>query len=282
MMPTKMNWFFVLLLTFPLSVLAQGGGNLKGTSVPNSSTNSGGQETLKLGVPGDSVIRIMPREGREYTGEPTRYAIDESGKPIPNVSREKESKYGIFAGLGAMAKASVNTNVSNGTKTDVAFATVPDYHLSLFVPFSKKGSIGIGLDVGYSYYSYITKPESNPTNANSIKYQYSYFNLFPHLNLAGFIIGASFLSSPDLTSKNLDGKETVDATFYKATNEPVGVTEIRIGGSIPVLDEDFGRLNVNILAGYMIDGQHKDKIGDMNPQPASLSLGLTYLFKIPF
>lgn len=289
MMPSKMSWFFVLIFTLPLSVLAQSGGNLKGTSMPNSGSNSGGQETTKLGVQGDSIVSIMPRNGRDYTGEPTRYAVDASGKPIPYVANEKENKYGIFVGLGAMAKASVNTKVSTGDKTDVGFATVPDYHLSLFVPFNNKASVGFGLDVGYSYYSYITKPESNATDTNSLKFQYSYFNLFPHLNLYGFVIGASFLSSPDLTSRNLIGNETANAEGIKRTNEPVSMTEIRIGGCIPVMDEIYGRLNINIMAGYMISGQHKENLringsntANANPQPASLSLGLSYLFKIQF
>lgn len=278
----------LLLRSFPAVLLlavsyytafAQNSSTPSRTGVPVSPSSGGGSEVLKLGVLGDSIVHIKSVTSPEnYTPSPDAIRVSASGKR--DTSKTPQPAYGIYGGLHVAMRAGINTNVPNGTKTDVDFASTPDYGLSVLIPFNRTASLGLGLDVGYTNYAYISKPESGATDNNSIRCQYSYFNIFPHFYLSGFVIGASLTSSPTVDFSYKNGTKITTIT----NSNLVSNIEAKLGFAIPVMDESFGRLNVNFLAGYTVNGLYDTKYivnSDDNPQVVSVGLGISFLFKVP-
>jgi hypothetical protein len=81
---------------------------------------------------------------------------------------EQPAAYSLHVGVFVAAKAGVNTTVARGRKTDLNFNTLPDLGISIFAPFQSGSRFGAGLDIGYATYSYVNKPESGVTDANTI------------------------------------------------------------------------------------------------------------------
>lgn len=274
----KMIIRIILFILCPLFSYSQSGTTPTRTGVPVN-TSPSASEQLKFGVQGDSVVTIRPVVNPEkYTPSDRSIKVSPSGKK--DTTKVSQEAYGLYAGLNVAMRAGVNTNVPTGTKTDVDFASSPDYGLSILIPFNRTASLGLGLDVGYTNYAYISKPESGATDNNSIRCQYTYFNIFPHFYLSGFVIGASLTSSPTVDFSYKNGTKITTIT----NSNLVSNIEAKLGFAIPVMDESFGRLNVNFLAGYTVNGLYDTKYivnSDDNPQVVSVGLGISFLFKVP-
>ncbi len=179
-----------------------------------------------------------------------------------------------------IAKAGVNAaKIPSGSKTGVTFNGIPDFGATFVMPFSKRNeNMGVGVDLGVTRYSFLTRPNSGANEDNRFTSQYSYFSLAPYVVLSGFVVGLNVsLLSLDGCVTNESG--TIDNSI-DSDNINAPIFELRIGGIIPVVDEKSGRLNVNITGGYNLNGFRDGDDSEFNPQGASLGLGFSYFFKL--
>lgn len=227
----------------------------------------------------------------QQTLRPTEGAVS-----FQNASATDQT-YTLHLGAFVAAKVGVNTTVAHGRKTDANFNTLPDFGISLFAPFSVGGRIGAGIDIGYATYTYRNKPVSNPTDANTIVERYSYVNIFPHLNLSGFVLGLNIGVVPQGSAETLAGSKISVITSGQTELDGTQLStllELRVGANIPVLYTSSGHFNVYFLGGYVLSGLYSDyslyryswdnfttPSADNNPRPASLAVGLAYYFDFP-
>jgi hypothetical protein len=218
----------------------------------------------------------------------------------------------IYAGAYVSGKVGLNTKVADGFKSDVSFNSVPDFGATVLLAFGKRNNIGIGLDLGYSTDSYISKPDdfirNGPTDLNTIKEQYHYLGLFPHLYFSGFVVGVNIGLPSSATTRSKTGHDVsvrdqggpsdpplaIPAMDY--TDSLATIFEIKLGGRLPVSDDPLGRLNIEVMATYSLTHLYKyagfyygaysnDGVSnkhnlnsDYNPLPVTLSLGISYQF----
>lgn len=257
----------------------------------------------------------------------------DTAQPEPEVPDSLRKKYPLYVGAYVNGKVSIKTEVAEGWKTGVLLNLPPDFGISIMAPFGKETNIGFGLNLGSSSYGYIMKPGTNATDSTTVEERFQYFNVFPHLNISGFIIGVNWGFKTNYTTYTTRGDTaSMVGTFtvIKTRNEPdttiftpddvrkpnnasfvpepstyvADIIEIRIGGSIPIVESDFGRLAINVMAGYTLTGMfidYRNYIGSyplvqdpddinrlrrddpetsLNPVIPSLSIGLQWDFKI--
>jgi hypothetical protein len=226
-------------------------------------------------------------------------------------AQDDSSSYTFYVGPYLAAKGSIKTSAAEGTKTGPAFNVPPDLGAQILAPIPGASWLRVGLDVGLATYSYDSKPESNATDDNTIREQYQFINVFPHLNLYGVVLGVNIGFPSSASAQSLSGNtESVygtvsqiggmnivvpddpDASGYDPSKYLATMLEFRIGGSIPLVSSSTGILNLNIMAGYTLnalftngrnylvayEGTSYDET--LNPRVASLSLGLSYVFGI--
>ncbi|MES2767364.1 MAG: outer membrane beta-barrel protein [Bacteroidota bacterium] len=220
-------------------------------------------------------------------------------------------KYSIFIGPYIAGKGSIPIAVAESRLMAPGFN--PDFGVTALFPFGKGSSMGVGVDLGYTGYTYTTKPliSNDTTDAiNTIKEKYNYITFAPYLNLGGFTLGlnfgfpssATFTDDNDSTVSMVRDTNTIFPKEIDATQYLKTLMEVRVGGMIPVFSNDMGRLNINLQAGYVFSGlytDHKNYVGayegtsldpnnnkkpkeELNPTPVTLSLGLSYLFNLGF
>ncbi|MDA3842746.1 MAG: outer membrane beta-barrel protein [Candidatus Kapabacteria bacterium] len=233
---------------------------------------------------------------------------DRSVESIPQ--KDKKDQYSIYIGPYMGAKATANTTYAHGRTWSGIDFNAPSIGASFLLPFSNTGSIGFLLDLGYEPYGYTTKPYNNDyvTDENTVTEKYNYFNISPSLYLGGFVIGLNIgmpMSAEAYDADN-DDVSVLDERGYEIPwdAEPdmveylATLLEIKIGGSIPLVSNEHGKLSLNIMATYALSGLYENEEvykyaydvidntsqteakSDLNPKPASLSLGLSYLFKV--
>jgi hypothetical protein len=226
-------------------------------------------------------------------------------------AQDYSSSYTFYVGPYLAAKGSIKTSAAEGTKTGPAFNVPPDLGAQILAPIPGASWLKFGVDVGLATYSYDSKPERNATDDNTIREQYQFINVFPHLNLYGVVLGVNFGLPSSASAQSLSGNtESVygtvsqiggmnivvpddpDASGYDPSKYLATMLEFRIGGSIPLVSSSTGILNLNIMAGYTLntlftngrnylvayEGTSYDET--LNPRVASLSLGLSYVFGI--
>lgn len=260
---------------------------------------------------------------KKSSGDASDATADEEKK-----KKGRENEYSLWVGPYLMGKASIKTEVAEGWKTGIVFNVPPDFGASILVPFGKHSTVGFGLDFGLANYGYQFRPENDPRDSVTVVARYSYVNVFPHLNLGGFIIGVNFgMVNGARTRTVLDSAASIvgefsidesanpDTVVFENGSPDFGpgplqymasMVEVRIGGAIPVVTTDFGRLDVLMQAGYSLSGLFEDyrnyegsypiKALDpqnprqrttqpqesLNPHIVSLSLGLCYRFRLGF
>jgi hypothetical protein len=222
-----------------------------------------------------------------------RPAQDDSTQAI----MEQPAAYSLRVGVFVAAKAGVNTSVAYGRKTDLNFNTLPDLGISIFAPFHSGSRFGVGLDIGYATYSYVNKPQSGVTDANTIIEQYSYINMFPHVYLSGVELGVNLGFAPNGRAKTksgntaiivTDGSQEIDSKHLRT------LIELRVGGNFAIIEKPQWQLNAYIMGGYTLNGIYGDyntyifsrddnnqTSADNNPRPSSIAVGLAYYFRIP-
>ncbi len=183
---------------------------------------------------------------------------------------------GYKAGISAV-------NTPQGRKNGVAPSKIPDFGVSAYVPLSSTSNLGLDAEIGLSSYAYLMK---SAFNDKSYQFNHSYITINPNFYFSGFIIGLSF-GIP--VSSDYDGKE------IKTSQQNI-LTEIKIGGMIPIFKDETGELNIVIMGGYALSGVFSDFVKYdpvknelpptetitkvFNPRIATLGVGFNFLFDL--
>ncbi len=193
---------------------------------------------------------------------------------------------GFTAGISFLPGASMTIDPPEGMKVSPVFA----YRVggTLSYPFSP--TIAGTFDLGLENRGTQLRPENNSDVFSRTNVQYFY--LTPGFNFSGFWLGLN-LGVPlggSVTSGDDDDSETED--LDEASEDRLEfLLEPRLGGIIPIVDDDFGVLSVHISGGFSINemfepvdlnlppGFDEPDIGDYHM--VSLYLGLSYQFAIP-
>lgn len=261
---------------------------------------------------GKATNAIIKQENEVKAAETRQNRTPETTTSTATTEQAPADNYGIYIGPYVGANMSLNTAVANGFKVSPELSA-PDFGAQVLVPFGKKSTIGFMLDIGSSKTSFTTKPETKDVDSNTVKETYSYFNVSPQLYLSGFIIGLNFGLSPTQTAQNLNEKDYYISYMYdsetkfklreKAKDSYLKTRmDLKVGGAIKLLNDENGMLNLNIMATYNLSGLYEkaenyyyayeidnansmpkeEAKNSLNPTPVSLSLGLSYLFRLGF
>lgn len=196
--------------------------------------------------------------------------------------------YPMSAGLSFSWKAGVSAvNPTKGRKNGVAFNKLPDFGGAFYLPMSTTSNLAFCMDLGLANYSYLMK-DGHDNSTLEYQVNHSYFALSPSFYFEGFTTG--FLFGIPLAS-DYDGSE------IKTANQNI-IAEIKIGYSVPLMNDETGRLNFFIQGGYMLTGIYNDfgkndpfknifpaenvsqVTSEFNPRAASLSMGLSFVFNL--
>ncbi|MBI3259385.1 MAG: hypothetical protein HYZ54_07940 [Ignavibacteriae bacterium] len=199
------------------------------------------------------------------------------------VTASAQSYLQLQLGPYISAKAGVNTgSIVKGRNTGMTFNVPPDFGVTFNQPFNKKkSSLAIMFDIGYNTTSIFDKHADSldwtPPDSEIITTSVHYLNISPCLHIKGFVVGLNlgFALSADSASKG-----GIVKGDYKNTDKFSSLLEIRIGGMIPLMEDETGVLNMNITAAYALSGLYVNDESDYNPKQASLSLGFSYLFNV--
>ena len=191
--------------------------------------------------------------------------------------------YPLSAGPFLSAKTGYNTSYSPWERKNLlGFNGLPDFGFSFYIPASDEFKLGWMFDFALSTYSYRVKG-INDEKKFSLKY--SYFALCPGFHYSGIYAGI-----------NLGLPVFADYGVKLESDKLNILAEVRVGGIIPVIEDETGRVNILFHCGYMLTGIYKDFVKDdpllqhfppdslqnitseFNPHAISLSLGLNYMF----
>ncbi len=191
----------------------------------------------------------------------------------------------LSVGATVVAKAGINTNVPDGTKTDVNFNSLPDINASILYLFSNGSNTGINLDLGYDTYSFKMRPENDAVSndlTTSIS-TYHNFSIAPSLYLGGFQLGFAYGIPMGYSEISVDGTRDNTSRIETTIGKPSSTFELRIGAVIPVVRGKSSSLNLNIRGGYMLTNMHSGGVivdDDFIPRAASIGAGLSYYFTV--
>lgn len=191
-----------------------------------------------------------------------------------------------FFGIGPMASFGAGVNaadVPEGTKNGVAYA-LGDIGITGTYIFNPKSNVGVVLDLKYSQFPFRLVQDDNDSNYGIFTSQY--FSIAPKLYLAGFTIGFSVNIPIDYTAIDQDD-ENVKGTIRDIYDDDMATTfGVNIGGQFALYENDFGKLNLFLDGTYFItpvlDDDYSEgfNLDTYNFNPASLKLGLSYLFNV--
>jgi hypothetical protein len=207
----------------------------------------------------------------------------------------------LHAGIYTSAKASINAGeIPTGWKTFPVIAPYPDFGITMMYDLSSTYKLRAMLDMGISSTSIGIRPFIAPNDSNSTVLQSSYMSFAPMLMVSEFGYGGVAFSIPmGSVVRSLDGS-TLNSSFsgngQKVSLGQSMLIELRFGGRFPLIRDDNGTLDVLMLGSYSLSGVYsKETIGAegisniyspltvqptiYNPIPASLSIGLRYMFR---
>ncbi len=196
---------------------------------------------------------------------------------LSSFSESQTRLFPISLGPFISMKGCVNSvEPPQGFKNDFLFADMPDFGLSFYYPFGSEQNFGLTADISYLTVRYKLKLYANP-NINA-KLKYNYFTFGVGTYLSSFIL--SFNLAVPLGAK-VDGSILVPMGVYYPLNDDdlATVFFLRLGGAIPLVADDNGRLNLLVYGDYFLTGHSKND-SEFNPKVASLSLGISYMFNL--
>ncbi len=180
----------------------------------------------------------------------------------------KQYQLGIFL----TGKGCVNTvEPPQGIKNDFQLSKLPDFGLKFSYKFTGTDT-KLFADVSYLSTFMKYKLYNNPT--------INWINEFHYIN-----IGLGFEFSSFLISLNIglpsSGKLgiTQGNSIELKKNDMNTMFQIRVGASIPIVQDVLGDLNFIVFADYFLVGVLKQD-SNYNPRIASLSIGLNYMFNL--
>lgn len=174
-------------------------------------------------------------------------------------------------GLFVSGKGCVNTvDPPQGIKNDFQISPLPDIGVAFYYPFSSERNFGIIADLSYLTTAFKYKLYNN--SSINWRNEFHYFNIGVGTYLSGFFLSLN-LGIP-LSGKGSYMNSSVVNFDTKDLNT---IFQLRVGGAIPLVQDEVGRLNLLIYGDYSVNGSMAND-NNFNPRIASLSLGLSYLF----
>jgi len=195
----------------------------------------------------------------------------------------EESNFKFYVGPMLGVNGMISTNSPNERKEQVAFGGF-DVGVATLVPFEKTEKLGLLLELFYT--SQTLKFEDNiqgPSGSN-FQQEYGYFNISPSIYLSGFTMGLNIgIPMGDMT--NLVGANSVPPAN---TLELKTRFDVRLGGYFDVVESETGKAFVSVFGSYNLNGLYDYNSDIQNsganlsfiPQPASIHIGFSYLFKV--
>jgi hypothetical protein len=180
--------------------------------------------------------------------------------------------YGV--GPFVLFKGGVNSSeVPEGIKNGVAFIPMPDIGVTGYIPFTDDAKTGLAVDLAYCTYGYELKATFKEDEPSTLTFNYLTFG--PSFHVSGFLVGFNFGIPLGGNIEAFNGSESDINSEDLAT-----MVELRLGAMIPLVESQTGRLNLLLMGGYFLTGQYKEDNSGFNTHPASLGLGLNYIFNV--
>lgn len=237
-----------------------------------------------------------------------------------NQDNISSDRYNIYVGGYLGLNGTINTAIGKGFVPLPGF-TGPDIGASVLIPFAKRSAFGFMLDLGYSQNAYSMTYVDIDNSTIYEKYGYLAIQPSISLAgfFLGFGIDVPLSASAKdadgnkvsivreemvINNVHLPGaalSKDADFTGYLATK-----VDFRLGGNIHLLNDENGLLTLNIAASYNLTGLYKKASNylfayeknqlialpgqevvytyknSLNSTPASLSIGVSYLFNLKF
>jgi hypothetical protein len=177
--------------------------------------------------------------------------------------------YPFSVGASIVGKVGVNAaSTPSGIQNAVSFLKGIDAAAMVYLPMSDESRTGVFVELGYTNTPFGVKEYSQQ--------QFSYINqkwltISPIVMMSGLAIGLEF--GFDAFNDYIDENQLFGNIPFK---EDFNVS-LRIGYMQPLLFSPVGVLNFIINGTYNITGSN---YGDYTYNPATISLGLNYLFNI--
>lgn len=201
--------------------------------------------------------------------------------------------YPIGIGASIYAKAGTNAVVQEQNReTSFAIQNIPDFYLNAYLPYSIDKNIGLYLETGLNNNGHkfsFFQPDLTFTT------RVSYFSIAPYLYLEGFLFGINY-GVPLFVDYGESGEN--EFTGSSDLDRLNNVFEIRFGGTYNFYRDQSGRLAINFMMSYNLNGLFKDYfnnepyqqivpqdsdyplIESSNPRIANINIGLLYFFNI--
>lgn len=186
-------------------------------------------------------------------------------------------------GAGATIGASVfNGTVPDGSKTDIHF---PAYLVQAMGIYSFHPYWGVALGIGYESRGMYFK-EQNKTEPN-VDVSLNYISFQPSIKFKQFLLGATIGLPTGATSTYNPGSGLASQTRSTGKDTMNTLIDIRIGGMLPIVENDNGALFFLINASWNVSdafnqpfftpGQTTSTGVTKSPIP-TIQVGLSYLF----
>lgn len=180
----------------------------------------------------------------------------------------KQYQVGIFL----TGKGCVNTvEPPQGIKNDFQVSKLPDFGLKFsykFISTNTKLFTDISYLSTYMKYKLYYNSSINWTN------EFHYINLGVGFEFSNFLLSFN-IGLPTSGKLNV----THDNSIELKKNDMNTMFQLRVGGSIPIVQDLLGDLNFIVFADYFLVGALKQD-SNYNPRIASLSFGLNYMFNL--
>jgi hypothetical protein len=181
---------------------------------------------------------------------------------------ERNARAGITIGPGFSAGASMVTDSPEGFKVKPIFAWRVEANTTLPLTEAMNALMTLGVD------SRGTKFHLENNSDIYTDWRVTYFSLYPQFSFSGFSLGIN-LGIPVSASGTSGSRDTeVDLKDVPVMIEP------RIGGVIPLMDEEVGWLSLILGGGYCIN-DFLDVGAGPDASGVSAHLGLRFEFLLP-
>lgn len=188
-----------------------------------------------------------------------------------SVNAQPKKIYPMSVGAYINGKVGVNAaEVPNGVKNGVLVLNGVDFGAVGYFPFSKTSNTAGLLEIGYSSFPFKLAAAGNSSIESDIKM--NYVTVSPQIYFSGFTIGCDlgFHASTEIKNNKFEFEDEVGEFMLN----------IKLGGMIPIWVTETGRINLLLKGIYAITGSSYGIGEDFEFHPASLGIGLNYLFNL--
>ena len=180
--------------------------------------------------------------------------------------------YPFSVGASISGKMGINAaSVPSGLQNAISILGGVDAAVLAYMPMSDDTRTGVFLEIGYTNTPFGLKQYGTGNNQTSYLNQ-KWLTISPIILMSGVAIGLEFGFNAF--------EDEVDKKYFMFGNmprKPDFNVSLRVGYMYPIFTNHIGSLNFHINATYNITGSD---YGDNTYSPATMSLGLNYLFNL--